>query len=323
MATDPTPRLAARAAAAVADAVKPGATVREKAAAWASRTRDMIAGTNLPDVAVKLARTYAFKRSRSGQLLTVVAESPLEDTFFHPMLSNWAQRPTRVALTSKHHLDLPPGVTIVLGRAGTGKSALTLGRMTLGEGNEHVCYIRHGEPVDPFFLAASPIVAPSTTDEAANGVYLSLTEPWLAHKLSQLLLDGPAAGIEVVIIDSLRYLVFGASGATGKGGVNLSLFTDLSALDVAAAAAGLAVVVVVNPMTDDPAGYEFMREAAVGSVAAVIDMKSPTEFSMTSRYTERRWRTYNLPALTAADSAAAQGSAKITPRTADLSELAR
>lgn len=99
----------------------------------------------------------------------------------------------------------------------------------------------------------------------------------------------------VLIVDSLRYLFYGTGGATGKGGVNMTLFADISYLDVVANLSGKSLVLIVNPLTDDDASYKSIIEAAKGSVSALIDVQSPTSIRYTSRYADRDWRAITLP----------------------------
>lgn len=229
--------------------------------------------------------------------------------------------PIRVNLAPRVALDLPPGVTIVMGKSGAGKTALTLGRIAAL--NEHVLYVRHGEPVDSYLMRLAPRIGPGTAEPNEAGVELALTEAWLAQRVASIIAAG-SADMNVMIIDSLRHVVFGSSGNTGKGGVNMTLFSDLSFLDVIAAARGVAIIVIINPMTDDPAAYDLLLEVASGSVAGVIDVKSPSEIRSISRYDNRRWRSTSLPTLASqAKPDAPQRLTRVTPSAADLTNLTK
>lgn len=255
-------------------------------------------GTTLPSLAIKLSTTYSFAvRTKKAESVAVYSPSDLiRQSYIAPSLISWDDNPIPVSLAKggKVKLDLAPGVTIVMGKSGAGKTALTLGRII--EHNENALYVRYGEPVDSFFMRYAPRVGPGPATPNENGVELALTEPWLASRIASVL-AGASPLMNVLIVDSLRHLVFGSGGNTGKGGVNMTLFSDLSFLDVVAAARGIALVVIINPMTDDKAAYDLLLEVASGSVAGVLDVASPTEIRTTSRYSSRRWSNISLPSL--------------------------
>lgn len=180
---------------------------------------------------------------------------------------------------SKYTVDLPIGVTVLLGKSGKGKTRFAFDHLftSAQSRGEKPLYIKMHEPGDEEKMIA-----------VAKDGNLSIPEfeLFLANTLGQALFDHSH---DFIVIDSLRYLFYSSSGgATGKGGVNMSLFMDLTHLDVLATRLRQRLVVVINPMTDDDAAFDFYVEAAVGAVAGVIVMSSSTSARSTTRYAQTR-----------------------------------
>lgn len=238
----------------------------------------LLQDANVPDLAIKLSRVYEFDSKPAGP--TFRAVRPLhENSFLASSLHQWHDTGHRVPLSKKTSIELPPGVTIIMGRAGSGKTKLALGRMATGDA---ASYIRFGEPLDKYFAVS----------QAAGVALFAQSEVALANVIANFLF---ADETHVLIVDSLRYLMFGGSGATGKGGVNMTLFSDLSFLDTVAATRGKSLVIVINPMTDSAEAYSQLLEVAAGSVAAIVDVQRVDSVRFSSRYTDRAWSTYQLP----------------------------
>lgn len=181
---------------------------------------------------------------------------------------------------------LPLGVTVVLGKSGSGKTRLTFNRM-LGERlRAHGTDMRYYRVFEPQGGVA--------LDEDRFGVFAREFdfEAAFAQQLADDLLSDET---RVLIVDSLRYLFYSSSsGATGKGGVNMGLFADLTALDVVASRLGKAIVVVVNPLTDDPDAFSFYEEAAIGAVSGVLVCETPRVARLTTRLGDRAFRALKL-----------------------------
>lgn len=233
-------------------------------------------------LALKLSRTYEFSVPKKG-IPDFFNEKPI-------VHHSWTTRSRTVApeLRSKRYpltrdnnfgIDLPLGVTAVLGRSGAGKSRLTFDHLFVTNNhvaNKTVKYIKMFEPGDD----------ERVLNVSKTNAMIPMFEAELAADLAALLFDQHT---EVIIIDSLRYLFYSsAGGATGKGGVNMSLFMDLTHLDSVATALGKRVVVVINPMTDDEAAFNFYVEAAAGAVSGVVVMKDFVTATMTQRYAPTR-----------------------------------
>lgn len=250
-----------------------------------------------PDLVLELGRSYFFRVNGSGEGKIF---TPIEDpdrVINHCYMSKKlldAVQPSRPStLKLKLHegksgpaLTLPTGLTIVMGKSGSGKTALTLGR--LAANNESVTYVRYAEPLDDAMFV---------TRLTNQRVYSATSEPDVIEYLLNHLFSEPDT-TDVFVLDSIRYLVFAPGGATGKGGVNMTLFTQLTHLDIVASLLGKSVVVVVNPLSDDQASYDLMIESALGSCSAVVDVLNPTSIRSNSRASGRRWESVQLGKLT-------------------------
>lgn len=197
---------------------------------------------------------------------------------------------------TKYALDIPVGVTVVLGMAGSGKTRLTFDHLFASSQarGESPLYIKMHEPGDEDRMLS---IAKN------ENMVIPDFEIFLANTLATELFSYSR---DLIIIDSIRYLFYSSSGgATGKGGVNMSLFMDLTHLDVLAARLKQRVIVVVNPMTDDPTAFDYYVQAAVGAVSGVIVMDTPTSARFTNRYSASRDLVSTpIPSRASTDSAA-------------------
>lgn len=262
---------------------------------------------SIPELAIKLGRVYEFDVGAEGPTLSS-AKVGADTSYLATDKSMLVDVSNEVKLSPKHKLELPPGVTIIIGRSGSGKTKLALERLTAL--NDGVIYARHGEPLDKRFVR----LLMGTPEQ--DGVMLLSFEVDVANAIAGFLFQD---GSDVMIIDSLRYLFYAGGGATGKGGVNMTLFSDISYLDVVANQRGKSLVVIINPLTDDDASYKSIIEAAKGSVSALIDVVSTTAIRYTSRYEEREFRSIALPELSNSSSNTKQVLNAESARTNSLS----
>lgn len=246
---------------------------------------------SLPELAIKLSRVFEFKVTAGDQnpIALVDGETSADVSYLDTSLRVMRADPIKLQLSPKHSIELPPGVTVIIGKSGSGKTKLALERMTAL--NDRVDYVRYGEPLDRRFAA----LLAKGRDETRTDL-LSF-EVDVAHEIAQFLFDN---GTDVLIVDSLRYLFYAGGGgtATGKGGVNMTLFADVSFLDNVANLRGKSLVLIINPLSDDDAAYKSVIEAAKGSVSALIDVQSVTFIRYTSRYEEREFKSISLPEST-------------------------
>lgn len=94
---------------------------------------------------------------------------------------------------------------------------------------------------------------------------------------------------DVIIIDSFRLTQFGISGgSTRAGGVSSKLFELLTELNNAAETAGVALVILFNPMAKDEAAAEILNRDTKSSVNQVLTLKSSGQGTFTSRISDDR-----------------------------------
>lgn len=283
--------------------------------------KDVEAIEDSTDINIKLSSSYRFKVDTEAKVATWVGPSkPISHTWSMLRASQSAgaliDRNQRYELdgTGRVHVTLPVGVTVVLGKAGSGKTRFAFDHLfmaTAARDQSSVRFIKFFEPGDSRVIHES--------------VRASFVEHHFEHQLAASLVDNLLAdGRELTIVDSLRYLFYSSgSGATGKGGVNMGLFMDLTLLDILFSEFNKRLVVLVNPLTDDEDAFAFYREAAVGSVSAVMTMETPTTATYTNRYMpDRAIMKLSFPSKAFADAYDDEGPIKIAPRTGSLpSEL--
>lgn len=159
---------------------------------------------------------------------------------------------------------IPTGVTAIYGMTGAGKSELAkmIGRR-LNVSNDS--FIRFHEPELPSILSVDV----------------------LFRELSEFL----KSDRKIFIWDSARFFVYNTNGrrAAGKGGISSAFYSDLTALSVLASYLGKTIIVVINPMVDDPKDVGTIANALEGSLSAVMQAKSYGKFKMTARtsYSQR------------------------------------
>lgn len=239
----------------------------------------------VPPLAIKLKNLYEFNVSDDERTASLIGDRPIvENSFLATKHHLSYDVGNEVRLTKNQTIHLPPGITGVLGRSGAGKSKLALG--AINALNPRCAYVRYGEPLDKFFVALMDM------DPAEARAELLFFEADLAARIASFLFNDTE---DVLLIDSLRYWVFASGGSTGKGGVNMSMFTELSFLDIVANLRGKSIVALINPLADDDVGYKFMLDVAKGSFSAVIDVQSPVSVRFSSRYDDRDYMSFRLP----------------------------
>lgn len=152
-------------------------------------------------------------------------------------------------------LHLAPGAGVILGKPGAGK---TLFSNALRARNERVRVLRFREPESDSLLSEQEAVAVLRT-----------------------FLEGSDA--DVLFVDSLRTTFYSTGGATGRGGVNMGIFSLLTAYDIIARQCGKVILFALNPMTTDDAAIEFYLEACRGSVTHTFDAPEPLTLRLSSR----------------------------------------
>lgn len=223
-------------------------------------------------VALKLGRVYQF--AKDGESVALVESDPVANHSWTDIETQTKVEPIDVRLGrgKTDTIKLYPGVTVIMGKAGSGKTLTAydhIFRSLIAKyGKDFAHYTKIFEPGE-----SERFDAGSTSEPVFEAEFAAT----LAHHLLN-------TTTRVYIVDSFRYLFYGSgTGATGKGGVNMSLFMDLTHLDTVARKFGKSIVVLVNPMTDDDTAFDFYIEAAVGAVSSVLIMKSYDEAKFSSR----------------------------------------
>lgn len=273
-------------------------------------------GRKLHALYIQLSEVYAFSVDEKRGEAYLEEEVLANTSYLAPELAQLNNLTNTVRLTSQSSIELPPGVTIIIGKSGSGKTKLAMAHMTVP--NENVAYLRYGEPLDKRFVDAMMSVE-QNGKVVASGMSLCNFEVDVANAIANFMVGD---GTDVLIVDSLRSLFYSSGGATGKGGVNMSLFAQISFLDVIVGQRGKSLVLVINPLTDDQASYDAILEVAKGSVSALIDVKSPTSIRFTSRYEDRDYKSYQLPESAVVDRNTERLSAPSVSR-ASIGNIAR
>jgi archaellum biogenesis ATPase FlaH len=183
----------------------------------------------------------------------------------------------KVKLSGSTFLYIPKGVIVLMGGSGAGKTVLS--SYIAGQLNRN-----HDGDIARVLIYNEPELISVTND-------IVLTEAYdLIDKLAGFL----AGSKEVCIIDSIRDLMYtSAGGATGKGGINMAIFSMLTKWDILAQMMGKTIIFNVNPLNTSPEVLDQFKEAASGAVTTVINLPRLGEIEFTSRNLEwhdRGWR---------------------------------
>lgn len=184
---------------------------------------------------------------------SVTANPPISGLLLPDGGITWPDQPIRLgSLGSGGHWVLKPGVTVVFGLPGGGKTtllkALSLQFLSLRIPSTWVSF---GEPESSVFGSIADLAT-------------AIDQGFAAAK----------AVTPVVMVDSIKSLVYRSSGAAGARGVSSTLGEDLSVLHLQAKAAGLALILVVNPASSAKEVIETLMAQFRAGVGAVIDVKA-------------------------------------------------
>lgn len=149
-----------------------------------------------------------------------------------------------------------PGLGVIYGASGAGKTQLLdFVYQALKESNIGAQKIMFNEPD---LLVTSKSAAIVSEDE-------------LLYKVAEFI----ASDDEILFIDSIRTFIFSSSGgATGKGGIDMTLYTKLTELSILAQRLGKSINVVFNPISADEAVVKNIKEAVKGSVESIYFIES-------------------------------------------------
>lgn len=154
---------------------------------------------------------------------------------------------TKVTLTPTCVKSLMPGVHAIVGGTSSGKTEL--GR-----------YLQRNNPTAVRLAYEEP------EKRAIVG------EPNLALKIAEAI----EGGSKLIIIDSLRTLGYKQTGTTGKGGLDMGLFTWLTIVDIWAKELGILIFPLFNPIAIDEELKNQLREATAGAMESAIIVARPS-----------------------------------------------
>lgn len=166
-----------------------------------------------------------------------------------------------VELGASDRLVLDAGAGVVLGKPDSGKSLMANTMAALNAGLVEV--IRFREPEADSLLSERAFV---------QALYKALYR----------------SEAKVIFVDSLRTTFYTSSGPTGKGGVNMAIFTLLTAYDILARRAGKVILFALNPMSTDEVAIDYYLEASRGSVSHTLFATAPKLFRISSRSNKTR-----------------------------------
>lgn len=172
-----------------------------------------------------------------------------------------AREPVTVRLGGAEKLIMDAGAGVVLGKPDSGKSLMA---NTMAHHNPGLVeVIRFREPEADSLLSERAFV---------EALYRALYK----------------SDARVVFVDSLRTTFYTSSGPTGKGGVNMAIFTLLTAYDILARRAGKVILFALNPMSTDDVAIDYYLEASRGSVSHTLYATAPKAFRVSSRSNKSR-----------------------------------
>lgn len=185
---------------------------------------------------------------------------------------------------SSSSIHLYKGVTVLMGGSGAGKTVLS----------SYIARRLNGDADDGFPARCITYCEPELV--SATGEPTVTEERDLISSVASFLV-----GTEAVLdVDSLRELMYSSSGgATGKGGINMTIFSILTKWDLLAQLLGKVVILNVNPLNVTEDVLEQFREAASGSVTSVLNLPSINNIEFTSR--DVKWRSRVWKALKGVD----------------------
>jgi ABC-type dipeptide/oligopeptide/nickel transport system ATPase component len=161
----------------------------------------------------------------------------------------------------KGKVELFPGLGIFFGTSGSGKTRL-------------VNYIIH-----QLAQRASTRVSKIAFNEPdliiSDGSIATVSEDQLLEMVASFL----ASDADILFIDSIRTFIYSSkSGATGKGGIDMTMYTKLTELSILAQKFGKSINVVFNPISADKQVVDNVKEAVKGSIETLyfIDQVSGT-----------------------------------------------
>lgn len=154
-------------------------------------------------------------------------------------------------------LEFGPGLVVILGKTGAGKTVLTklLNQVDGGRSFSRQTVL---EPVDDLADLKSLSSRPALTFEGGM------------QRCGATVIGGICP-----ILDSGRALVYRSSGATGARGVNMGLFEYITQLNAALLLQQRTMAIVLNPLVEDE-HFDAFRTYVISSVQTVVTVNQAT-----------------------------------------------
>lgn len=110
------------------------------------------------------------------------------------------------------------------------------------------------------------------------------------RSLAAAMLQIPSLPQHAVVVDSLRTLFYTTAGNTGRGGMNMSLYSMLTQWDIWAKSHGKIIFIIINPIQVDETILELLAEAGSGSVETYISTPAKGSLTLKTRSEGRTTR---------------------------------
>lgn len=160
---------------------------------------------------------------------------------------------------------LPPGLTVITGGTGSGKSTFV---RALRDSMVGIVDVRRLLVVEPHDDGDEIVNVPSYMSADSALVAAVIGEYSLQTKGKRR--DIPA----LYVLDSLRAPLFETSGSAGSKGISMPFFAQLTRVSNCLAKAGISVMATINPMDDDTAYVASFNRKLSASLPALIQINA-------------------------------------------------
>lgn len=176
---------------------------------------------------------------------------------------------TLASLTTVSGVPIVPGLLMVTGSTGLGKTQATIDLVE--------------KLVDQLSVGWITLNEPALLSDAVN----------TAADVARILFQQEELP-DVIVIDSFRLLQFSVAGTTRSGGVSSGLFEMLTELNNAAEQQGILLIGLFNPLASDADTAARFDSEIESSVQTVLKLTSRTTATVVSRATGRKRVDVNL-----------------------------
>lgn len=182
----------------------------------------------------------------------------------------------RVNMSANANLYFPTGMGVFVGLSGMGKTLLmSYSHEALTQNKVKSKMIRFCEP---------ELFPEGMTSQEIHVGEQGIPPILDANVLLDVVADALVGPSKTIFIDSFREVVYaGGGGATGKGGINMGIFAQLTKWSVLASMLNKSLNVAFNPLTTDVDAIALLKEAMTGSVMTVYYLSDLGQVRMQSR----------------------------------------